>query len=273
MTHQDSSTPIVLCACGCNQPTPIAKRTRHTLGHIKGHHVPFVPGHNGTKHPTRRCQTCTRLLDRDAFDPRHRANGALSGLSLRCRECTISFRNRNHPRRVVDRFWSRVDTSGGPDACWPWTRGQLAGGYGSFRFSDRNHGAHRVSWTLTHGGIPEGMCVCHHCDNPPCCNPRHLFLDSNEGNIADRVAKSRTRTGASCGSAHGMSRLTEAAVLEIRSRDRHIATVKELAVKHGVSETCIRDAHRGKTWKHVRPAVHQNAPEISASRAEAIAAK
>lgn len=94
-------------------------------------------------------------------------------------------------------FWDRVDKTAGPDACWPWklTR-RTGGGYGSLHINGHAVGAHRRSYELTHGAIPKGLWVLHRCDNPPCCNPSHLFLGTNADNVADRQAKGRTRTKA-----------------------------------------------------------------------------
>jgi hypothetical protein len=92
---------------------------------------------------------------------------------------------------VTDRFWSKVDRSGGPDACWPWMAYRNRDGYGSFRVDDHTESAHRVAWVEENGPVPEGMDVLHHCDNPPCCNPRHLFLGTAADNARDSVAKGR----------------------------------------------------------------------------------
>lgn len=94
---------------------------------------------------------------------------------------------------LVERFWPKVDQTGGPDACWPWTRSLFRRGlpYGQFQWRGRPHVAHRIAWMLTNGEIPEGMKVCHRCDNPPCCNPSHLFLGDQSANERDKVAKGR----------------------------------------------------------------------------------
>jgi hypothetical protein len=95
-----------------------------------------------------------------------------------------------------ERFWQHVDKS---DTCWNWTASTKPFGYG--RFVTRNHYkqkeelAHRVSWELHYGPIPQGMFVCHKCDNPPCVNPEHLFLGTGDDNMKDRNSKQRQAKG------------------------------------------------------------------------------
>jgi hypothetical protein len=94
------------------------------------------------------------------------------------------------------RFWSKVDKSGGPGTCWPWTGSVSSSGYGSLTHAGRGIKAHRRAWELTNGAIPpgdgpHGTCVCHRCDNPLCCNPAHLFLGTTADNTHDMIAKGR----------------------------------------------------------------------------------
>lgn len=99
-----------------------------------------------------------------------------------------------------DRFWSKVDKSGGPDACWPWMGALHTDDfpYGRFRANTSNDSdgrtvyAHRFAVEMTRGAIPEGMFACHHCDNPPCCNPSHLFIGTPDDNVQDMVRKGRS---------------------------------------------------------------------------------
>jgi len=166
---------------------------------------------------------------------------------------------------AVDRFWGCVDRSAGPGGCWPWTGKVDDGGYGWFRHDARVDRAHRYSLVL-HRGRPldSDECVLHRCDNPPCCNPEHLWAGSRAENNQDRVKKGRdggprrrglnhisvTRPESLCrGSEHVSSKLTEQDVKAIRlSRG---TTQRALAVKFGVTPTLICRILKRKTWKHV----------------------
>ena len=146
--------------------------------------------------------------------------------------------------RTVARFWSKVDKRG-PDECWPWTAGLFDGGYGSFWVGGTSKGSHRVAWEATFG--PTDLHVLHSCDNPPCCNPSHLFTGSNLDNIADKVAKGRQARQK--GSTHGMSKLTEAAVVAIRDRMNEPADA--VGRDFGIDGDYVNAIRRGKAWKHV----------------------
>jgi hypothetical protein len=95
-----------------------------------------------------------------------------------------------HSTPLAERFWSKVDRSGGPDACWPWTGRCYAAGYGQVGFKGRTTSAHRVALELSRGRPPKHL-ACHTCDNPPCCNPRHLYDGTASQNAADAYARGR----------------------------------------------------------------------------------
>lgn len=97
-------------------------------------------------------------------------------------------------RTVAERFWSKVEKPTGEDGCWLWTAG-LVNGYGHFRLPSGQCLAHRMSWELANGPVPEGLCVLHKCDNPRCVNPEHLFIGTRADNNRDRAAKGRSITG------------------------------------------------------------------------------
>jgi hypothetical protein len=152
----------------------------------------------------------------------------------------------------VQRFWSKVDRSGGPDACWIWTATPDTCGYGRLNVAGNWIGAHRLSWTINRGAIPDGLFVCHDCpdgDNPACVNPSHLFLGTVHENNADRDTKGRLFGKDRSGERNGRARLTRHDVEIIRSRrvERGV-TRGELAMEFGVSPRTIGDVLNGKTW-------------------------
>ena len=116
----------------------------------------------------------------------------------------------------MQRFFAKVDSTGGEQACWLWTASMNCYGYGCFQVGTRkNVSAHRFAWALAHGPIPKGMCVLHRCDVPACVNQAHLFLGTQADNAADREAKGRSADNR--GEKNPASKLTEAKVREIVS--------------------------------------------------------
>jgi len=136
-------------------------------------------------------------------------------------------------------------TEGG---CWEWQLSKSDTGYGCF-YDGRAYHAHRYSWIQANGPIPRGLLVLHACDNRACVNPDHLFLGTHAENSRDMVSKGRQRRPrTTAGEAHGESKLTDAAVREIRASS---LTGRALAAKFGVSESAVSLVRRGKSWSHV----------------------
>lgn len=156
---------------------------------------------------------------------------------------------------LKDRFESRVIKDVDENKCWGWVGSKSAQGYGSIHGNGRANVASRVSYELHIGPIPEGMLVCHHCDNRECCNPKHLFLGTYKDNSDDKFSKGRQAPpGEICkpGSLNGYAKLTESQVLEIRELySKGGVTMKQLGEKYGVTRQAISEIIRRKNWKHL----------------------
>lgn len=166
-----------------------------------------------------------------------------------------------------ERFWARVEKT---DECWLWTAYRLRSGYGWLRVNKVGWLAHRRSWALCNGSIPDGLFVLHRCDNPSCVRPDHLFLGTHQDNMTDMATKGRGAHG----EGHGMrkhperhpsvtvperlargervntARLTRGQVDEIRAL--HAAggvTAKALGERFGVTPSNISQIVRGRTWR------------------------
>lgn len=131
--------------------------------------------------------------------------------------------------------------------CYLWLACANKQGYG--KLNGQKWGeqlAHRAAYRAVHGSIPEGMCVCHKCDNPGCVNPAHLFVGNSLDNSDDKHRKGRANMPV--GSRHGQSRLTEEDAAQIRADSR---SGPELSAEYGVSRTTISLIKRGIAWRHV----------------------
>lgn len=246
--------PVKLCECGCGQPAPIAKKTDGHYGHIKGHPVRFIRGHVAiTKHKRiaaepRLCACgCGKTTEKARFT--NKKYGTIRG---EYRKFLHGHRMRavSTKEDLIKTFWSKVDIRG-EDECWEWTRGKDNGGYGAFKMPGIGVRAHRIAFVLAGGNLnQEKNCVCHHCDNPTCCNPNHLFSGSKADNNKDRISKGRTGTN-SRGEKHCNSKLKEYEVREILAQKGQ-KTQKELAAIYGVHQGTIHAIHARKNWKHIK---------------------
>jgi hypothetical protein len=143
------------------------------------------------------------------------------------------------------RFWSMVAKGEG---CWLWTGEVLHNGYGRIYHADgHKEAAHRVAWRLVNGPIPADLSVCHHCDNPPCVRPDHLFLGTHADNMRDKVSKGRQARGERSGTAV----LTTAQVVAIRVRHAGGDSPEQLSTEYGVAPSTIRNITSRRRWRHV----------------------
>ena len=140
--------------------------------------------------------------------------------------------------------------------CWIWQRCCNQYGYGILRLNGRNRLAHRIAWTEVNGD-PGSLYVCHTCDNPPCCNPAHLFLGTPLDNTRDMIAKGRSRRGQSkFGTLSHNAKITEAEAAEIRTLYATGEwTQYQLGQKYGIDQTSVSRVVRRATWPHVEALV------------------
>ena len=158
------------------------------------------------------------------------------------RRCEVEDRR----KPLAERFFRYVQKAETPDGCWKWTGYKNPAGYGQINLGGRGLGAalaHRVSWELHNGPIPDGFEVCHRDDRPECVAPHHLFLGRHVDNMADAAVKLRTRGG--------HPKLTPDAVRAIRAQYAAGATQAALANEHAVTTGAICGVLSGKNWKHV----------------------
>lgn len=178
----------------------------------------------------------------------------------------------NISRLCAEKLEANADRSGGPDACWEWTKSTICGfgkdtqsqkGYGQIggSFAPLADGTKRRWHRLTHRAAMEvklgrmlapAECVLHSCDNPPCCNPAHLFLGTRADNCDDKMAKGRHNYKTHYGTKHGMSKMTDDKVREMRELyATKQATQNQLAARYGITQATVWSILNRKTWAHV----------------------
>lgn len=154
------------------------------------------------------------------------------------------------PDGGAERFWSYVSI-GAVDDCWPWTGGRWdkSRGYGTISWGVVPVRTHRVAYALFYGADPGHLLVRHRCDNPRCCNPRHLLLGTQKDNMVD--ASVRRRLGKTFGEAHHFASVTPQDVRDIRAAHAAGVSGRALGRKYGISHTAIRQIVHRRSWKHV----------------------
>lgn len=166
----------------------------------------------------------------------------------------------------VEKFWSKVDRRGGPDACWLWLGSLSAHGYGVFYAGNGRYvRANRLAHALAHGAIGADEVAAHRCDTPPCCNPAHIGACDQRTNVADRNRKGRQdhgpnaprwsprpRRGRVRGERAPRAKLTAEQVREIRARyAAGGVTQAALCSEYGVTRNAMQLLLYRKSWRHV----------------------
>jgi hypothetical protein len=136
----------------------------------------------------------------------------------------------------------------GENGCINFTGARSRFGHGELGFKGKKYRAHRLSYETHIGTIPDGLVVCHRCDNPACINPKHLFLGTQADNLADARQKGRMKTPNPRGERHGLSKLTSSDIIKIRADRR---PQRAIAADYGVAQSTIKNIKIGRTWGHV----------------------
>lgn len=203
------------------------------------------------------CQGCGTVF---AVLPNRIRRGGGKYCTRRCAAITRE-REKLAAQPIADLFWSKVDKSGD---CWLWTAATFPDGYGVF--GNRRHfgtqRANRIAYILTHGPIDDALSVCHHCDNPLCVRPDHLFLGTAADNQADKVRKGRQARGdgqglrkhpgtAARGEWQHLAVLTAEQVREIRRQHAEGIPQSHIAARFGLGTSTVCSVVHRRTWRHV----------------------
>jgi hypothetical protein len=177
------------------------------------------------------------------------AKGMCNRHYLRHKRSGTTKDNGNSHASLSVRFFRKVDKT---ETCWVWTGNTSRNGYGSIQSGGKGSAtlsAHRLSYEMHKGQIPNGYVVMHSCDNPSCVNPDHLSVGTFKENTADMIGKGRKRTTAPRGADNGKAKLNDSLVRYIRQSGKNTASIaRELSL----SANCIRSVRTGRTWSHVK---------------------
>lgn len=148
---------------------------------------------------------------------------------------------------VEDRFWEKVDKSSESE-CWLWTGYFHYRGYGLLSVRDKQKYAHRLSYEIAFGEIPEGLHVLHKCDNPPCCNPNHLFVGTPKINMQDKVLKGRQRKGETSPT-HILKMEQVSEIKRLAELGKNAGLSQRTIAKHfGVNQSVVSRIKNTKAW-------------------------
>ena len=156
-------------------------------------------------------------------------------------------RTRRTWSEVIETILSRIVVE--PESnCWVWQGAKRNGGYGNIKHRGKSIATHRTIWEYYNGPIPDGIHVLHKCDNPPCCNPDHLFLGTHTDNVRDMDNKGRRRTVCTYGEQHYKTSLTLKEAMAIKKDSRF---QRLIAKDYRISESTVSHIKNGYTWKQL----------------------
>lgn len=145
---------------------------------------------------------------------------------------------------LEERFWETMrDVPRYDSQCWEWAGSFVSKGYGKITKEGKSYGAHRISYTIFHGPIPDGLQVLHKCDNPPCVNPEHLFMGTAMDNTRDMMLKDRHKGP--------IRKLLVRDVIAIKLLIAQGVPYKKISASYGISRCHVSEIKHGKVWKHV----------------------
>lgn len=196
---------------------------------------------NSAAGDNRLCAVCNTQFSRSPGEAAARWRGRLY--------CSLPCAYRGRGRRIIDRFTEKVDATPGHGPhgdCHLWTAATDKGGYGVFQLAGQPVGAHRMAWEIAHDcPVPSGLFVLHSCDNPPCVNPAHLSVGTPADNMADKIARGRTRVP--FGSDHHQAAITAEQAVAIYHDPR---SSEQIARDYPISGSMVLKIKRGKAWRH-----------------------
>ncbi len=187
--------------------------------------------------------TCKNCGSEFSIQPSHLARGDGKFCSERCRYAFVI------PVPPPEKyFWEKVKKT---DSCWIWIA-NVTHGYGHFSYGrnkkQKQDRAHRFSWVLKNGPIPDDLCVLHHCDNRLCVNPDHLFLGTRRDNADDMLAKERSARGEK----HPAAILSEETVKQIKEAIKtRQGTLADVARQFGIQYVTLQAIYHGRNWNHI----------------------
>jgi hypothetical protein len=173
-------------------------------------------------------------------------HAVVTGAAKSC-GCIESIHRENYDEDIKKKILNSVEIT--PSGCWEWKKAKHRQGYGNIGYKRKVMLAHRVSWKVFKGELDDNILVCHHCDNPPCVNPDHLFLGTDRDNVNDAFKKGRIKRYK--GEDHYFAKLTKEMVLEIRKLASEGMKYAEIAKKLNVKLGNISGIVTKSSWKHI----------------------